>query len=117
MPYQIRQSSVSFLTSDDLEKRRCHYYFDIHNASVLVLSGPLITTLDNALMPEWGNLGRCVGVNFLTGSHHEHTVASFVEEIQATASTDFGGRFRSAVRRLGRLGELDDMLVALFIDF
>ena len=62
-------------------------------------------------MPEWGILGRCVGVNFLKGSHHEHTVASFVEEIQATASIDFGGRFRSAMRRLGRLGELDDMLV------
>lgn len=58
-------------------------------------------------MPEWGNLGRRVGVNFVTGSHHEHTVASFVEVFQATASIVSGvaARFRSAMRRLGRLGE------------
>lgn len=33
-----------------------------------------------------------MGVKFCTVSHHEHTVASSVEELQATGSMFFGGR-------------------------
>lgn len=106
---------MPFLTSDDFEKRRCHYYLDIHNASVLVLSGPRITTLDICTYARVGELGQmCGGKLFDRKPSRAH--CSFVslkksKPLVPLRASISGGRFRSAMKRLGRLGELDDMLV------
>ena len=74
----------------------------------------------SAIVPRVGELGQtCGGKLFdrISGSHHDHTVASFVELLkpQATLSIASGvaAGFRSARRRLG---ELLDSRLRKFVD-
>lgn len=60
----IRRTSCGiirlFFTPDDFEKRWCHY-LDIHNASVLVVSGPPILTVNTCNYARVGGFGQMCG--------------------------------------------------------